>query len=275
VNAFQPSAAPRQSRAVGLRALATTTLTTATLAASVLAAPVWAKEEKPGGLPHWQYAGKEGPKQWGALAPEFAACAKGKTQTPIDIKGAVPADLPELKFSYSSEPLTIVNNGHTVQVNIAGNQTLAVGDRSFKLAQFHFHTPSEEAINGKRYDMVAHFVHRDAAGALGVVAVLLQRGKADNAAFKPVFDNLPAKRGEPQNPKGVSIDLAKLLPSTLGYYAFAGSLTTPPCSEGVSWMVLRQPVQVSDKQLKQFRRIYAANARPLQPLNERTLQQSK
>ncbi|MDR7271411.1 carbonic anhydrase [Pelomonas saccharophila] len=234
----------------------------AALPAAVLAAD--------GHAPHWEYSGKAGPAQWGKIAPEFGTCATGHAQTPIDVKGATPADLPALQFSYGSMPLNLVNNGHTVQVNASGENKLNVGGREFKLLQFHFHTPSEEAINGKRFAMVAHFVHKDADGKLGVVGLLLKPGKP-NAAFKAVFDNLPTQPNAdaPATPAGLSLDLAALLPAKLSYYSFDGSLTTPPCSEGVSWMVLREPVELSPAQIKQFRRIFAHNARPLQPLGDR------
>lgn len=222
---------------------------------------------------HWNYErGPEGPAAWGQLEPTFEACAKGSTQSPIDIRQTQKAALPALQIQYKPIDLNIVNNGHTVQVLGGSGQTLTVGDKTYELQQFHFHTPSEEAINGKRAAMVGHFVHKSADGGTGVISVLFQPGKT-NAAYAPVFDHLPRK-GERITVDGLSLDLGALLPADKGYYAFKGSLTTPPCSEGVSWMVLKQPVRLGAEQIKAFRRLYNANARPIQPLNGRVVQES-
>jgi len=223
--------------------------------------------------PHWAYSGHHGgPAQWAELDPKFEACAQGQRQSPIDIRNAVKAELPPLRFDYGSLPATWTNNGHTVQLNLPEGATLAAGERRFSLLQFHFHTPSEEAVMGKRYDMVAHFVHKDAQGQLGVVAVLFKRGPA-HAGWGQVLAHLP-RPGEQLTVDGPPLDLAALLPAQRGYYSFDGSLTTPPCSEGVSWMVLKTPVTVSAAQLASFRQLYAANARPLQPGHGREIRQS-
>lgn len=223
---------------------------------------------------HWAYQGHHGgPAQWGELEPSFEACAKGTTQSPINIQSAVKADLPSLQFGYTGAEPTLVNNGHTVQVNLPPGQTLTVGDKRYALLQFHFHTPSEEQVKGKHAAMVAHFVHKDEDGKLGVVGVLLQAGKR-NAAYAPVFDHLPRPQ-EKISVDGLSLDLAALLPKDLGYYRFAGSLTTPPCSEGVQWMVLKQPVALGTDQIKAFRRLFNANARPIQPANGRLIEESR
>jgi len=222
---------------------------------------------------HWNYEhGEEGPVHWAELDPAFESCAKGGNQSPIDIRNAVKEDLPALQFNYSTAAPTIVNNGHTIQINLPAGQTLTVGDKSYELLQFHFHTPSEEALNGKRTAMVGHFVHKSAAGELGVIGVLIQAGKS-NAAFEPVFAHLPRK-GEKITVDGLTLDLAAMLPEDKGYYSFAGSLTTPPCSEGVNWMVLKNPIKLGADQIKAFRRIFNANARPIQPLNGRVIKES-
>lgn len=223
--------------------------------------------------PHWAYHGHHGnPAQWGELDQRFEACAKGTQQSPIDIRNTVRAELPALDFQYGSVSPTLVNNGHTVQVNVAPGQSLTVGDKRYELLQFHFHTPSEESVGGKRAAMVAHFVHRDAAGHLGVVAVLMQQG-ATNAAYQPLFKHLP-RAGETITVEGLSLDLAQLLPQQRGYYAYEGSLTTPPCTEGVHWHVLKQPVKLGAEQIKAFRRLFNANARPLQPIHGRAVRES-
>lgn len=225
-----------------------------------------------GHAPHWGYGGHGGPAHWAELDPAFETCAKGTSQSPINISKTEKAELPTLDFQYGATAPTIVNNGHTVQVNLPAGNTLKIGDNSFELLQFHFHTPSEEQVHGKHTAMVAHFVHKNAEGALGVVGVLLQKGKR-NAAFEPVFAHLP-RAGEQVTVDQLKLDLADMLPASKGYYAFAGSLTTPPCSEGVNWMVLKTPVQVSQKQINAFRQLFRFNARPVQPLQNRVVQES-
>lgn len=226
-----------------------------------------------GQAPHWAYKGHHGaPAHWAELDPAFESCAKGLKQSPIDIRKTVKTDMPVLEFSYGSVAPIIVNNGHTVQVNLPAGQILKVGDQTYELLQFHFHTPSEETVAGKHAAMVAHFVHRNAAGELGVVGVLLEQGKK-NVAFDAIFSHLP-RPGEKITVDDLKIDLAALLPATKGYYAYEGSLTTPPCSQGVSWMVLKTPVKLGADQIKAFRRLFSANARPIQPLNERIVKES-
>ncbi|HEY1399547.1 carbonic anhydrase [Roseateles sp.] len=222
---------------------------------------------------HWEYTGANGATHWGEIDPSFAACASGHRQSPINIVKTVKAALPALDFHYGSAAPTIWNNGHTVQVNLPAGNTLAVGGQTYELLQFHFHTPSEEHINGKSEPMVAHFVHKNAAGELGVVAVLIRVGRA-NAAWEPVFRHLP-RVGEKITVDELSLDLAALLPKSLGYYDFAGSLTTPPCSEGVHWMVLKEPVTLSSRQIAAFRKLVGKNARPVQALNARLVQESE
>ena len=224
--------------------------------------------------PHWNYQnGPEGPSHWAELDPLFETCARGQNQSPIDIRDATPADLPALQFDYSTAAPTLLNNGHTVQINIPAGQTLTVGDTTYALLQFHFHTPSEEAVNGKRFAMVAHFVHKSAAGELGVIGVLIQQGRT-NSAFAPLFEHLPRK-GEMLTVDGLQLDLAALLPQDKGYYAYPGSLTTPPCSEGVRWMVLKTPIEFDAEQIRAFRHLFNANARAIQPRNGRLIQQSR
>jgi carbonic anhydrase len=223
--------------------------------------------------PHWEYKGKHNPEHWAHLDASFEGCSAGKRQSPIDIKAVEKVALPSLDFGYSPTKGAVVNNGHTIQVNLPAGNGLTVGDQRYELLQFHFHTPSEEALNGKRKPLVAHFVHRSATGQLGVVAVLFDFGKA-NAPYAPVFEHLPAKAGETITADDLTLDLAALLPAEKGYYSFEGSLTTPPCSEGVNWMVLKQPVKLSAQQVKRFRQMFSFNARPIQPLNGRVVKES-
>jgi len=225
-----------------------------------------------GAHPHWSYSGHTGPSHWGALEKEYTACASGHAQAPIDIhsSAAKKTDLPAIQFTYKPSPLAIVDNGHTVQVNYAPGSFIHVGDKQYELVQFHFHKPSEERINGKPYDMVAHLVHKNADGRLAVVAVLLKAG-GTNPFIRTLWDNLPKTKETEVVRNDLSIDAADLLPKHRGYFTFAGSLTTPPCSEGVTWFVLREPSPISAQQVAQFGKRYPMNARPVQSLHGRTV----
>lgn len=226
------------------------------------------------GVVHWGYRGHEGPGHWAELSRDNAACGLGKEQSPINISGAQPADLPAIAFDYKPSALKIVNNGHTVQVNYDAGSHIAVGNERFQLVQFHFHTPSEEQVNGKSYDMVWHLVHRNDAGKLAVVAVLVRGGKPQSV-IDTVAANLPKQQGKEQIVAGKTINVADLLPTDRGYYHFMGSLTTPPCSEGVKWFVLKQPVEASSQQVATFSKLFGSNARPVQPLHARVVKQTR
>jgi carbonic anhydrase len=223
--------------------------------------------------PHWTYKGKEGPKSWGSLDPSYANCSMGHTQSPINITGAKESDLPALKFDYNAVPLNIIDNGHTIQVNYAPGSSLTVGDKTYTLKQFHFHHPSEEHVNGHGYDMVAHLVHSDAEGHLAVVAVLLHQGSA-SSFIDTVWGNIPKEKEKAVDVSSVSLNVKDLLPANHGYYTFSGSLTTPPCSEGVTWFVLKTPVTLSASQLAEFAKLYPRDARPIQPVNGREILQT-
>lgn len=222
--------------------------------------------------PHWQYGGAHGPSRWGDLEKGFATCKTGKDQSPIDIKGAVKAALPAIGFHYATSPAEIVNNGHTIQVNLASGGTVDLASGTYKIVQFHFHAPSEEKVDGHSYSMVAHLVHSNDKGQLAVVAVLFKEGKA-NPALAKVFGAMPGAEGGKAELAG-GIDAAALLPARQEYYAFTGSLTTPPCTEGVRWQVLKQPVELSREQLAAFRKLYPMNARPTQKLNGRKIEEN-
>jgi carbonic anhydrase len=224
--------------------------------------------------PHWTYGGSTGPTHWGDLDKAFGTCQLGHRQSPIDIRGAKPADLAPIQFAYQPTPLHIVNNGHTIQVNYAPGSFITVGDKKYELKQFHFHHPSEEHVNGKAFAMVAHLVHADADGNLAVVAVLLHGGTA-NPVIASVWQHLPAHEGPEQKLDDVTVDVNGLLPEDHGYYTFTGSLTTPPCSEGVTWFVLKTPEPISKSQAAAFGRIFPRNARPIQPLAGREVMASK
>lgn len=224
--------------------------------------------------PHWTYKGAEGPNDWGKLDPGFAACSTGHTQSPIDLRDAKKSDLPPLQFDYKTVPLNIIDNGHTIQINYAPGSSLAVGGKTYTLKQFHFHHPSEEHINGQGYDMVAHLVHADAEGHLAVVAVLLKKGQS-NSFLDTVWTNIPKEKEKAVDVSGVSLNVADLLPADHGYFTFAGSLTTPPCSEGVTWYVLKSQSSLSANQIAAFAKHYPLNARPIQPSNGREILETR
>jgi carbonic anhydrase len=226
-----------------------------------------------GSAAHWAYEGRGGPQAWGRLKPEFSQCASGKRQSPIDIRDGIALDLDPLVFDYKPSSFGVIDNGHTVQVNVAPGNTIEVTGKRYELVQFHFHRPSEERINGKPFDMVAHLVHRNVEGKLAVVAVLLERGSAQSVV-QTVWNNLPLEKGDEVTAKG-ALDLSALLPTDRRYYTYMGSLTTPPCSEGVQWVVMRQPVTMSPEQLELFARIYPMNARPVQQASGRRILQSQ
>ena len=223
--------------------------------------------------PHWSYSGSTGPTHWSALEHDYSSCGIGGTQSPIDIRDedVRKSDLPTIEFRYKPSPLRIIDNGHTIQVNYPPGSFIKVGDKDYELLQFHFHKPSEEEVNGRSYDMVAHLVHRDSAGHLAVVAVLLEAGHEENALLRTLWNNLPKTKEAERTVQGVSIDASDLLPASHAYYTFAGSLTTPPCSEGVTWFVLQHPTGVSNDEVARFGKLYPRNARPVQPLNGREI----
>ncbi len=221
---------------------------------------------------HWSYSGDGGPAEWGKLRPEFSACAKGQRQSPIDIRGGIRVDLEPIKFQYRPSGFNVVDNGHTVQANIGHGNSIEVGGRRYDLVQFHFHRPSEERINGKQFELVAHLVHKDPEGRLAVVAVLMDQGK-QHPMVQLVWNSLPLEKNE-EYPSAVPLDMNLMLPEDRRYYTYMGSLTTPPCSEGVLWLVLKQPAQLSAEQLAVFTRLYPMNARPIQQASGRMLKES-
>jgi carbonic anhydrase len=236
-------------------------------------APIQAQKRSSGDHAHWSYSGAEGPEQWGDLEPDYATCKSGSRQSPIDIEGARAADLPDVHFDYQVSPLRIINNGHTIQINYDPGSTITIGDKQYSLVQFHFHHPSEEKIAGKQYDLVAHLVHKDAQGNLAVVAILFQSGQT-NPFLDLLWKYVPKEIGKEVVNKKVNLNVADLLPADHSYYTFAGSLTTPPCSEGVSWYVLKNVVELSPGEISTFAKWYPMNARPIQPTNGREILES-
>ncbi len=218
---------------------------------------------------HWSYHGEHGAEHWGEMAG-FETCKIGKVQSPINISTKATKKGPPspIKFNYKSTQAQVLNNGHTIQVNIPEGQSIEVGGKSYQFLQFHFHAPSEEGFDQKRFPMVAHLVHKSSEGQLAVVAVLIKSG-ANNGIFKKIFEELPKDEHEKAYLPKLNLDL--ILPEEREYYKFEGSLTTPPCSEGVKWHVLKNPIELSATQIKAFQKLYPMNARPLQPINEREI----
>lgn len=224
------------------------------------------------GQAHWDYVGENNPESWAQLKPEFSKCSTGKRQSPIDIRDGIHVDLAPVAVDYKPGGFRVLDNGHTVQVNVAPGNSIEVGSHRYDLIQFHFHRPSEERINGKQYDMVAHLVHRDLEGHLAVIAVLLDRGSALQAV-QSVWNNLPLEKGDEAEAPSL-LDPGDLLPIERSYYTYMGSLTTPPCSEGVLWMVMKKPVSISAEQIGIFARLYPMNARPIQASSGRLIKES-
>lgn len=220
---------------------------------------------------HWTYSGEEGPDHWAKLAPEYSACS-GKNQSPINLAGFIEADLKPIIFSYQVGGNEILNNGHTVQVNYAEGSSITVDGIQFSLKQFHFHAPSENQIEGKSYPMEAHLVHSDQDGNLAVIAVMFAKGE-ENKTLAAAWSQLPGN-SEVKQTLTPPVAAEGLLPLNRDYYLFNGSLTTPPCTEGVRWLVMKEPVSASEHQIEIFFHLmHHPNNRPVQPVNARPVLQ--
>jgi carbonic anhydrase len=224
---------------------------------------------------HWGYDGRVDPKHWSKLNPEYALCGTGHIQSPINITNAKVEDLPPLQFNYNAVPLSIVDNGHTVMVNYAPGSTMTVGDKTYTLKQFHFHHPSENHIQGKKYDLEAHLVHADADGHNAVVAILFKIGDTPSPLLDTLWKNISPEKEKVVEVPSISIDVKDLLPSSTGYYTYAGSLTTPPCTEGVTWYVFKTPVSISKAQVEAFAKLYKHDNRFIEPTNQRDIRESQ
>jgi len=221
---------------------------------------------------HWGYEDATGPAKWGDLDAANKACAIGAQQSPIDIANTIRAELPALKLDWPKSVDTIINNGHTIQLNFPAGGSLTLGETTYQLLQVHFHHPSEHSIAGKRFAMEAHFVHRAESGAIAVVGVLIEEGKASDV-FHHIVQMMPAAAG-PETKVTAEINLHSLLPQNLNYYRYSGSLTTPPCSETVEWVLLTEPIQADAADIAAFAKLFPMNARPAQKDNRRFILQS-
>jgi carbonic anhydrase len=220
----------------------------------------------------WGYGETNGPERWGELDPANQACILGSQQSPVDIRNAIKAQLPPLRIAWSKKPDTIVNNGHTIQLNFPDGNMIGIGRDHYTLVQLHFHHPSEHYVDGSPLPMEAHFVHRSAGGALAILGVLMRAGKA-NPTFARIVGAMPEEVG-PAVKADPAIDPNRLLPAGYDYYRYAGSLTTPPCSEVVEWFLLADPIDVAAADIETFARLYPMNARPVQKLFRRHLLRS-
>jgi len=223
--------------------------------------------------PGWTYQGKTGPLLWGRLSPAYQACSKGHEQSPVDIqKARLNPALQPIQFHYIAGPVTLENNGHTVEVHVDPGSYIVVGGVRYDLIQFHFHHPSEHTIKHKLSDMEIHLVHRSADGKLAIVAVLLNEELSfPNATLATLWEHLPTRAGQSEKIADM-VNPAGLLPADRGYWTYTGSLTTPPCTEGVSWFVFQQKISISRSQYVAFAALYKVNTRSTQELHGRKIE---
>ncbi|NQZ21462.1 MAG: carbonic anhydrase family protein [Colwellia sp.] len=219
---------------------------------------------------HWTYAGKHGAEHWGSLSAKFATCDSGVNQSPINITETIDASLPALTINYQASTVNVVNNGHTVQANIKGKNTFTNDAGTFDLKQFHFHAPSENTIDGQSFPLEVHFVHADHNGRLSVIGVMFEYG-AENVTLAKIWQKMPSKAGATQSLSEL-LNSGDLLPASTDYYRFNGSLTTPPCSEGVRWFVMKDAITASKAQIEKFAKTMGgASNRPVQSTNARVI----
>ena len=236
------------------------------LSGLMITLPTLSSEE---GQPPWNYGGAANPTQWGKLTSDFAQCELGRDQSPINVSTAVSGQPANIQFNYKPTPLVVVNNGHTIQVNYQPGSTVTINGKTYDLLQFHFHTPSEHTVDGQAAAMELHLVHQNRIRQLAVVGILMTSGTT-NSTIAPIWNHIPTQKGE--KAATTMINAADLLPEATSFFSYTGSLTTPPCSEGVSWNLMTQPIEVSAAQIAEFGKIYPVNARPIQPTNGRLIQ---
>ena len=220
----------------------------------------------------WSYEGELGPANWSRINVDWAKCGTGNRQSPIDLRDGIKVNLEQIGFDYHPSSFNEVNNGHTIQVTVGGGNFITVGNQTYELQQFHFHRPSEERINGKGTEMVMHMVHKSYDGKIAIIAVLLERGQP-HSLVQTIWDKLPLEKNEVVSPS-IVIDPKDALPEKREYFTYMGSLTEPPCTEGVLWLVFKQPRQASPAQMALFSRLYPLNARPVQSISGRMIKES-
>ena len=218
----------------------------------------------------WTYSGEAGTDVWGDLSSQFVVCKQGKQQSPVALDKTTKASLESIKFDYKNTLFKAINNGHTIELNYEPGSSIKIEGKQYELRQFHFHAPSEHTIGSQKYPIELHLVHKNKDGELAVIGVLLKEGKP-NDFIQTLVANFPAKEGE-KIVRDIRLNATALLPIDKSYYHYSGSLTTPPCSEGVNWYVLKTPIEVSQEQIAKFASVYSGNARPIQPLNQRVIE---
>ncbi|MBN9670865.1 carbonic anhydrase [Roseibium aggregatum] len=217
--------------------------------------------------PHWSYEGAGGPAHWGQIAENFETCEAGDEQSPVDLTNAIKAEPEAIVFHWNKDAdWTEVNNGHSIQANSENGGSIELNGKTYKLVQFHFHAPSEHAIDGRKFPMEAHFVHVADDGTIAVLGAMIEGG-SDNGLFQKVMDSAPRSSGETVN-LGTA-NPADIIPTGEHFYRYQGSLTTPPCSETVIWTLLKKPLKVSENAIAEFEALYSSNARPLQETGRR------
>ncbi|WP_082235263.1 carbonic anhydrase [Halobacillus massiliensis] len=220
----------------------------------------------------WSYDGETGPKNWGELDPEYAACAEGEEQSPINISLSdtnESEEMEDISLNYQPSNFSLANNGHAVQANAKGAvNTMVLGEKEYQLKQFHFHAPSEHLISDQTYDMELHFVHESEDGNSAVIGIMIEEGK-ENEALSEFWDELPAEETEQNVELEEPIDVEGLIPEDQTTLHYEGSLTTPPCTEEINWALFKEPVQASKEQIEEFKQIHNDTDRPVQPVNER------
>jgi carbonic anhydrase len=241
----------------------------AAAAACPICANLISAAQAAGSKAHWTYEGHEGPEHWGTLDPEYGACSMGHQQSPVNLSNAIPAMVGDLDIRWQSVPLDVLNNGHTIECKTSGGGSLVVDGMEYQLLQFHFHHPSEHVVNGMPHAMEVHFVHKAPNNNLAVIGVFFQAGAA-NSALAPIWAAMPTTAGDRVS-NGTMISPAAFLPAREVTWRYAGSLTTPPCSEVVSWIVYQDPIEASVEQIKAFGSLFPMNARPAQEMNRRKL----
>jgi carbonic anhydrase len=239
---------------------------------AAIAAAAAAEAAKPKNGTHWTYDGEFGPENWSKINTAWASCNTGSRQSPINLRDGIKVDLEQISFDYHPSAFNEIDNGHTIQVNVAGGNFLTVGGTTYELQQFHFHRPSEERINGKGTEMVVHMVHKSYDNKVAVLAVLLERGEA-NSMIQTVWNNLPLEKMTTVSPS-IVLNVNEILPERRDYFTYMGSLSEPPCTENVLWLVMKQPMTASPQQMALFSRLYPLNARPVQQSNGRMIKES-
>jgi len=222
---------------------------------------------------NWDYIGENGTENWAELSPEYQICKIGKSQSPINVKSPISLEPPQISINYKEAPINLINNGHTIQVNYTPGSMLKIGDKDFELLQFHFHHPSEHLLDGESFPMEVHFVHKAPDNTLAVLGIFIRAGHENNA-LKSIWDVMPTSKLSTKKVSNKMLNAAEILPQEQSFYTYSGSLTTPPCSEIVTWVVYKKPIEMSQQQINKFAQLYPNNARPTQSIGQRLLLKS-